>query len=386
MRAVIIILDGVGIGHSPDADRYGDLGAETVQHIAEKMGGMFWRNMWRLGLANIFPIEGMARNFNPEGAFGRMIEKSAGKDSTSGHWELAGLIVKKPFPVYPDGFPDEIIEPFQRAIGRKVLWNKPASGTEIIKKLGEEHIRTGFPIVYTSADSVFQIAAHEDVVPIEQLYEWCKMAREILQGEHGVARVIARPFIGEPGTFKRTTNRHDFSLPPFDRTMLDIAKENGYSVVAVGKIYDLYAKRGFTEYIATDSNSTGIKLTIEQIGRKFDGILMTNLVDFDMLYGHRRDVVGFASALREFDNALPEIMNALCDDDILFITADHGNDPTHYGTDHTREQVPIMVYGNKVNPVDIGERETFADLGATVCEYLNVEKTVDGKSFLRTIL
>ena len=386
MRAIIIILDGVGIGHAPDADKYGDLGAQTLQHIAEKLGGIFWRNMWELGLSNIFPIEGMTRNPSPEGAFAHMVEKSAGKDSTSGHWEIGGLIVKKPFPVFPDGFPDEAIELFEKAIGREILWNKPASGTEIIKKLGEEHIRTGKPIVYTSADSVFQIAAHEKIVPVGQLYEWCEVARRILVGEYGVARVIARPFVGENGNFTRTPNRHDFSLPPFGKTMLDLAKDKGYPVVAIGKIYDLYAQQGITEHYHTDNNTDGIRQIIEQIENHRDGILMANLVDFDMKYGHRRNVIGFAAALREFDNALVEIISAMSDDDILFITADHGNDPTHYGTDHTREQVPLLIYGKNVRPISLGQRETFADLGATVCDILGTEPAANGTSFKNEIM
>ncbi len=385
MRAVIIIIDGVGIGHAPDAKEYGDFGAATLQHVAEKLGGIFWRNMWQLGLTNIYPIEGMTRNFNPIGAHGRMIEKSVGKDSTSGHWELAGLVVEKPFPLYPDGFPPEIIEPFEKAIGCGILCNKPVSGTEIINELGDEHVKTGFPIVYTSADSVFQIAAHEEIVPLEKLYEWCKIARDILQGEHAVARVIARPFVGENGRYERTVNRHDFSLPPYGKTMLDLAKDAGYPVVAIGKIFDLYAGMGITGHIGTHSNAEGIERTIEQITKIQDGILMTNLVDFDMKYGHRRNVVGFAQALREFDNKLPDIMERLSVDDVLFITADHGNDPTHYGTDHSREQVPIMVYGKKVKPVDIGERSSFADLGATVADILETEPTKFGKSFADSI-
>ncbi len=385
MRAVIIILDGVGIGNAPDADKYGDFGAATFQHTAEKMGGLFFRNMWRLGLTNIYPIEGMSPNRHPEGAFGNMIEKSVGKDSTSGHWELGGLIVKKAFPIYPNGFPDDVISKFENEIGRKILYNKPASGTEIIKLLGEEHIKTGFPIVYTSADSVFQIAAHEEIVPIEQLYNWCKIARNILQGKNNVARVIARPFIGQPGNFVRTTNRHDFSLPPFDKTMLDLTSDAGLSVIAIGKINDLFAGQGITEHYSTKGNSDGINKLIAQIKVKFDGIIMINLVDFDMLYGHRRNVVGFAAALREFDNALPNIMELLDNQDILFISADHGNDPTHYGTDHTRERVPILVYGKNVKPTNIGERTTFADLAATVCEYLGTKPAKNGKSFLNEI-
>ncbi len=386
MRAIIIVLDGVGIGDAPDAGRYGDEGAATLQHISEKLEGLVLRNLWNLGISNVCAIEGMAENKNPIGAYGKMMEKSAGKDSTSGHWELAGLIVEKPFPTYPNGFPHEIIEEFEKRIGKKALFNKPASGTEIIERLGPEHIETGNPIIYTSADSVFQIAAHEEVVPVAVLYQWCAVAREILVGEHAVARVIARPFIGEPGNFRRTHNRKDFSLPPCGKTMLDLAAETGYSVVAIGKIYDLYAGQGITEHFHSRDNAEGISLIIEQLQKAFDGILMVNLVDFDMKYGHRRNTLAFALALREFDDALPRIFYALKSDDIILITADHGNDPTHKGTDHTREMVPLLVFGKNVKPINLGTRGTFADLGATVCHYLGTRYPKDGTSFLNMMI
>jgi phosphopentomutase len=386
MRAIIFVLDGVGVGNAPDAADYGDYGTATLQHIAQKMEGFTLKNLWQFGLANIVPIEGMSRNTRNIAAFGSMVERSIGKDSTSGHWELGGLVVEKQFPLYPDGFPDEIIQKFEKAIGRKVLFNKAASGTEIIEKLGREHIETGYPIVYTSADSVFQIAAHEEIVPLKMLYDWCKIARGILSGDFAVARVIARPFIGIPPNFSRTPNRHDYSLPPFGKTMLDIASEHGFDVVAIGKIFDLYAGSGITMSLPSIENKDGIETTIDRIKKRFDGILMTNLVDFDMKFGHRRKTLDFAQALKEFDSYVPKIIEAMNDEDILFITADHGNDPTHCGSDHTREKVPILIYGSKVKPVDVGERESFADLGATVCEYLNIAAPKNGTSFANIIL
>lgn len=386
MRSVIIIMDGVGIGEAPDASLYGDSGSATIQHIAARTEGIFLPNLWDLGLGNVAPVEGMPANPEPLGAYGKMVPRSPGKDSTTGHWELAGVILEKPFPLYPNGFPAEIIEEFEKKIERKVLWNRPASGTEIIRQLGEEHIKTGFPIVYTSADSVFQIAAHIDVVPLEKLYEWCKIAREILVGEHGVSRVIARPFAGVLPTFYRTADRKDFSLPPPEPTMLDIAKEKGYKVVGIGKILDLYAGKGLTEHIPAKDDAENLDETLKQVRKRYDGILMTNLVDFDMKFGHRRNATGFYQALREFDNVLGDILDALHHDDILFISADHGNDPAHSGTDHTREMVPILAYGEKVRAVPIGTRDTFADLAATVCEYLEVNPPKYGTSFLRNIL
>ncbi len=378
MRAIVIILDGVGIGNAPDADKYGDFGAATLQHIAEKLGGIFWRNLWALGISNAVPIEGMSPNRTPLAAHGRLTEISSGKDSTSGHWELAGLVVEKPFPTYPHGFPAEIITRFEEAIGRKTLFNAAASGTEIIDRLGDEHVRTTYPIVYTSADSVFQIAAHEKIVPLETLYEWCRIARNILDGEHAVARVIARPFDGESGNYFRTPHRHDFSLPPNGKTVLRIALEANLPVVALGKIFDLYAGDGITEHHVTESNEQGIELLIEHISKSRNGLLLVNLVDFDMKFGHRRDTVGFAKALRVFDDALPRITNAMNSDDVLFITADHGNDPTHSGSDHTRERVPLLIYGERVNPINFGTRATFADMGATIATVLGIDLPAHG--------
>ncbi|MDK2793736.1 MAG: phosphopentomutase [Caldanaerobacter sp.] len=341
-RVILIVLDSVGVGELPDAYKFGDEGTNTLGHVVEKTG-IKLPTMEKLGLGNIIPLKTVAPNPNAIGAYGKMAEKSAGKDTTTGHWEIAGLIVEKPFPTYPEGFPKEIIEEFEKRIGRKVLGNKPASGTEIIKELGEEHIKTGYPTVYTSADSVFQIAAHEEVIPLEELYRMCEIAREILKGDHAVGRVIARPFIGSPGNFVRTANRKDFSLKPFGPTVLDMLKEAGYQVYAVGKIEDIFAGQGITDSIHTGNNDEGITATIEAMDAVKKGIIFTNLVDFDMVYGHRNDVNGYAKALKHFDERLPEIMLRLKEEDLLIITADHGCDPTTPGTDHTREYVPLLV-------------------------------------------
>lgn len=380
-RAIIIVLDGVGIGELPDAGKYGDEGSNTLGNVvvAENLK---LPNLEKLGLGNIEGAKGIAADPFPKGNFGKMAEKSAGKDTTTGHWEIAGIVNPKPFPVYPNGFPQSIIEQFEKAIGRKVLGNIPASGTEIINQLGDEHIRTGYPIVYTSADSVFQIAAHEEVIPLEELYKICITAREILKGEHAVGRVIARPFIGKEGKFVRTANRRDFSLKPIGKTILDHVVQKGYHVKTVGKIDDIFANQGITESVHTNGNSDGINKTIEYIKQDFPGIIFTNLIDYDMLYGHRNDVKGFAEALAEFDKRLPEILHWMKEDDILFLTADHGCDPTTPSTDHSREYVPLLVYGKKIKQgVNLGVRETFADLGATISHYLDVDFPDAGTSF-----
>ena len=322
------------------------------------------------------------------GAYGKMAEASVGKDTTTGHWEMAGIITRKPFPTFTaNGFPKEVIDAFEKAIGTKILGNYAASGTEIIKILGEEHVKSGCPIVYTSADSVFQIAAHEDVIPLERLYEMCRIAREILTGEYGVGRVIARPFTGEKGNYTRTKNRKDFSLPPTAPTMLDLAKEAGYTVAAIGKIEDIFENQGITVSDHTTNNPDGIEKTIEYLKKDFSGILFTNLVDCDMIYGHRNDVAGYMGALEYFDGKLPEILSALKEEDILFITADHGCDPTTPSTDHSREYVPLLVYGRGVKEdINLGVRKTFADLGKTVCEYLGISDSFEAESFLNEIL
>lgn len=386
-RAVIIVLDSLGIGELPDAHKYGDSGSNTLGNIVKSIRGFRLPNLEKLGISNIEDVDYLPENPNPEASFGRMAEKSAGKDTITGHWEISGIILDKPFPVYPDGFPPEIINEFERLTGTKVLGNIAASGTEIIKKLGKKHIETGYPIVYTSADSVFQIAANEDVIPVERLYEICQIARDILKGEHAVGRVIARPFIGTEGNFVRTDRRRDFSLAPPKKTLLDYISDNGYHVKAVGKIKDIFANKGITQSVHTHNNLDGIERTIEFINENFAGLIFTNLVDYDMLYGHRNDVRGYANALIEFDNKLPEILNSLKDDDILFITADHGCDPTTPSTDHSREYVPLIVYGKNLKKgVNLGTRETFADVAATITDYMGVEYKGEGESFLNLII
>jgi phosphopentomutase len=381
-RVILTVLDACGIGELPDADKYGDVGSNTLVNTAKAVGGLNLPHLEKLGLGNIDSIPGVTPQEKTLGNFGKMAETSAGKDSTTGHWEIAGLILDRPFPVYPLGFPEKIIETFQKAIGREILWNKPASGTEIIKNLGEEHIKTGKPIVYTSADSVFQIACHEDVVPVDQLYRMCRRAREILTGENGVARVIARPFIGKPGFFKRTERRKDFSLPPPEDTILDIMKKNGFQVFGIGKIEDLFAGKGLTEAIHTKSNRDGVDKLIRVMKEEFSGLLFINLIDFDMLWGHRNDVFGFARGLEEFDQRLPEILNLLREDDILFITADHGCDPTTPSTDHSREYVPLLVLGDKLKKgINLGIRESFCDIAKTLEEIFNLKGIKNGRSF-----
>ena len=390
-RAIIVVLDSVGIGALPDAADFGDAGSNTLVNIKKARPQTDLSHLCALGLGNI-QGEGVAllgKVEVPKGAFGKMAEKSIGKDTTTGHWEIAGIITKKPFPTYTEtGFPKEVIDAFEAAIGTKCIGNYAASGTVIIQDLGPEHVKTGYPIVYTSADSVFQIAAHEDVIPVEKLYEICEKARKILTGEHGVARVIARPFIGnEKEGFTRTKNRRDFSLEPTGVTILDLAKEKGMEVVAIGKIEDIFEHRGMTKADHTANNAEGIEKTLQFMKEEFAGILFTNLVDTDMIYGHRNDVEGYASALEYFDHKLPEILSLMKEEDILFITADHGCDPTTASTDHSREYVPVLVYGKKVKEgVDLGVRKTFADLGQTISDYLGLGAAFEAESFLADIL
>lgn len=381
-RAIIIVLDGVGVGELPDASEYGDEGSNTLGNIAKHIDNFTLPNLWKLGLGNIENIKGIPKNPLSKACFGKMAEKSPGKDTTTGHWEIVGIVMDNPFPTYPNGFPEPLIKEFESAIKRKVLGNIPASGTEIINRLGQKHLSTGYPIVYTSGDSVFQIAAHEDIISVEELYNMCKIARGILKGEHAVGRVIARPFIGNEGKFTRTVRRRDFSLKPPKNTLLDYIVEKGYTVKTVGKIDDIFVNQGITESIHTEGNIDGINKTISYITQKFQGLIFTNLIDYDMLYGHRNDIEGFAQALIEFDKRLPEILNNLTDSDILFITADHGCDPTTISTDHSREYVPLLVYGRNINKgKNLGIRKTFADLGATIAEYLNTNFTDEGVSF-----
>ena len=386
-RIIIIVLDSVGIGELPDAYKFGDEGSNTLVNTAKAVGGLNVPNLESFGLGKIGDIPGVSKGVDAKAFYGKMIEASAAKDTTSGHWEIMGVITEKPFPTYPEGFPDDVIKEFTTAIGRPILGNKTASGTEIIKELGEEHIRTGYPIVYTSADSVFQIAACEDVIPIESLYEMCDCARNILKGEHNVGRVIARPFIVENGIYTRTERRRDFSLLPPEETVLDKAVKKGYEVVGVGKIGDIFAHRGLTREIHATNNREGVLKTIESIREDFKGIIFTNLIDFDMKYGHRNNPEGYAEALESFDKSLPEIVDALKAGDVIIITADHGCDPTTLSTDHSREYVPLLVFGKKLNkPGSLGIRNSFADIGATVSEALLESRLDKGESFFTELI
>ena len=385
-RVIIIVMDSVGIGELPDAEKYGDKGSDTLGNISAAVKGFRLPNLQKLGLGNIDGVQGVGKYPEPSSCYGRMSEKSPGKDTTTGHWEIAGIILDRPFPVYPNGFPEDIIKKFEKAIGTKILGNYTASGTEIIEQLGSQHVKTGYPIVYTSADSVFQIAAHESVIPIERQYEICRIARGIMSGKHAVGRIIARPFTGDEGHYVRTERRHDFSLEPISTTILDNTAEKGLAVKAVRKIEDIFVGRGITQSVHTTNNSEGVNRTIEFIQQEFTGMIFTNLVDFDMIYGHRNNPQGYAEALMNFDSRIPEIINALKTDDILMITADHGCDPTTESTDHSREYVPLLVYGrNLKRGVNLGTRSTFSDIAATVSEYLSVKSTGNGISFLEMI-
>lgn len=388
-RIFLVVLDSVGIGELPDAKEYNDEGSHTL-YGASKSEFFNMPNMEKLGLFNITGVKERFQNLDLskgfDGSIARLAEKSKGKDTTTGHWEIAGIISKSPFPTYPNGFPEEVIREFEKKTGRKALCNLPYSGTEVILEYGREHMETGALIVYTSADSVFQIAAHEEVVPVKELYRYCEIARDMLQGEHGVGRVIARPFVGEYPNYTRTANRHDYSLAP-SLTMLDQLADSGLDVLGVGKIYDIFAGKGITDTVRTKSNEEGIEKLIERINREFTGLCFVNLVDFDMVYGHRNDSDGYAKALSYFDSQLPIILEALKDDDILIITADHGCDPSTPSTDHSREYVPMIAYGKRIKRNnDLGTRESFADIAATILEYFNVKQQVAGTSFLKDIL
>lgn len=383
-RVFLIVLDSFGIGEMEDAAEYGDKGTNTIGSVSSSSYFQV-PNLKKLGLFNIEGVECQKKEpvEAPQACIARMREASKGKDTTIGHWEIAGMISENPLPTYPNGFPRELLDAFSRQTGRGVLCNKPYSGTEVIKDYGVEHMQTGDLIVYTSADSVFQIAAHEDVVPLETLYEYCKMARELLQGEHAVGRVIARPFVGEAGNFTRTANRHDYSLVPPRTTMLDQLKAAGKDVIAVGKIKDIFAGKGITEFTYTKGNAEGIEKTLEYLDRDFEGLCFVNLVDYDMLYGHRNDIDGYAKAMAYFDEKLPMLIEKLREDDVLIITADHGCDPGYtVTTDHSREHTPMLMYGKKIKPVNLGTRDSFADIAATVLAYLGVKQEVSGKSML----
>jgi phosphopentomutase len=384
-RVALIVLDSLGMGEMPDAAAWGDAGADTLGHICESRE-VSLPNLRAWGLGNVRRLAGVPPVESPRGSFGRCALRSNGKDTTTGHWEMAGIILEKAFPTYPKGFPPDVIDKFITETGVPgILGNYAASGTEIIKELGEEHVRTGKPIVYTSADSVFQIAAHEGVVPIPRLYEICEAARNILRGEHEVGRVIARPFEGEPGAFKRTENRHDYAVPPPRDMLLPVLSNAGLDVIAVGKISSIYDAAGVTKELPGKNNDQSIDETIRALEDDTRGLIFSNLVDFDMLYGHRRDVEGYARALEHFDSRLPEIEGAMRDDDLLVITADHGNDPTYRGTDHTREYAPLLVYGKKAKAgVNFGDRASLADIGQTVADNFGLRLGA-GESFLREI-
>ena len=385
-RVFLIVLDSCGIGAMPDAGKFGDINVNTLAACATSQK-LHIPNMIKAGLGNIDGVSCLPKEAAPTGAYARLTESSMGKDTTIGHWEIAGIVSPDPLPTYPNGFPEEVLKPFMEQTGRGVLANAPWSGTAVIDEYGQQHMQTGDLIVYTSADSVFQIAAHEDIVPPEQLYEYCRIARKILQGKHGVGRVIARPFVGTPGNFKRTANRHDFSLEPPAKTLPEAVKDAGLASIGVGKIHDIFAGIGLTDYVYNKSNADGMAHTDHYARQDFTGLCFVNLVDFDMQFGHRRDIDGYANALTEFDGWLGQFMEKLGDEDVVMITADHGCDPAYTATtDHTREYVPLLVLGKQVKPVNLGTRASFADIAATVAELLNISLPTPGKSFKKEIL
>ncbi|HSQ88431.1 phosphopentomutase [Romboutsia sp.] len=387
-RVIWVIIDSVGIGALPDSKKFGDEGVNTLGNIVKVHNDIKIPNLLNLGIGNIDGVNFIEGINNPIGTFGKCSEVSQGKDTTTGHWEMTGVLVETPFKTFENGFPKEIIDEFEKKTGRKVVGNKPASGTAILDEYGEHQMKTGDVIVYTSADSVFQIAAHEEIIPLDELYKMCEIAREIMMGDNAVARVIARPYVGEgTGTFTRTSNRRDYSLNPFEPTVLDNIKEAGLDVIGVGKIEDIFNGQGITEAIHTKDNMDGVDETINYIKKDNKGLIFTNLVDFDSKYGHRRDTKGYKEALEEFDARIPEIIDAMNDDDILIINADHGNDPTYKGTDHTREYIPLLVYGKTIKEgLNLGIRNSFADIGATVAEILNIEAPKNGQSFKKDII
>ncbi|WP_371018614.1 phosphopentomutase [Pseudalkalibacillus sp. JSM 102089] len=386
-RVFLVVMDSVGIGEAPDADQFDDLGADTLGHIADHMNGLKMPNMEKLGLGNIRELNGISKAVKPMAHYTKMMEASNGKDTMTGHWEIMGLHIEQPFRTFPNGFPDDLISELESRTGRKIIGNKPASGTEILVELGEEHMKTGALIVYTSADSVLQIAAHEDVVPLDELYHICEIAREMTKAEeYMVGRVIARPFEGKAGNFKRTSNRHDYALKPFGHTVMNELKDNEKDVIAIGKISDIYDEEGVTKSLRTKSNMDGMDKLLETQQMQFEGISFLNLVDFDALYGHRRDPQGYGEALEEYDERLTEVLDRMEEDDLLLITADHGNDPIHHGTDHTREYVPLLAYHKGIKEaVDLGIRDTFADIGATIADNFDVTLPKHGTSFLKKL-
>ncbi|MYL19490.1 phosphopentomutase [Halobacillus litoralis] len=386
-RVFLVVMDSVGIGEAPDAGKFGDEGADTLGHIAAHMNGLNMPHMGELGLSNIRSIQGIEKASAPKAHYTTMVEASNGKDTMTGHWEIMGLYIDQPFRTFPDGFPDELLDQIKEKTGRGIVGNKPASGTEIIKELGGHHMETGDLIIYTSADSVLQIAAHEDVVPPEELFEICEFCREITKDEkYMVGRIIARPFIGEPGAFERTSNRHDYALKPFGRTVMNDMADAGLDVVALGKISDIYDGEGVTEAVRTKDNMDGMDQLVKSMDKDFHGMSFLNLVDFDAKYGHRRDPQGYGEALEAYDERLPEVLEKMEDDDLLIITADHGNDPVHHGTDHTRELVPLIVYHKGIDQgKELEQRRTFADIGATVSDNFNIQMPEHGQSFLKDI-
>ncbi|WLR60356.1 phosphopentomutase [Guptibacillus hwajinpoensis] len=386
-RVFLVVMDSVGIGEAPDADQFDDLGADTLGHIADHMNGLKMPNMEKLGLGNIRELNGVSKADKPMAHYTKMMEASNGKDTMTGHWEIMGLHIEQPFRTFPNGFPDDLISELESRTGRKIIGNKPASGTEILVELGEEHVKTGALIVYTSADSVLQIAAHEDVVPLDELYHICEIAREMTKAEeYMVGRVIARPFEGEVGNFKRTSNRHDYALKPFGHTVMNELKDNEKDVIAIGKISDIYDEEGVTKSLRTKSNMDGMDKLLETQQMQFEGISFLNLVDFDALFSHRRDPQGYGEALEEYDERLTEVLERMEEDDLLLITADHGNDPIHHGTDHTREYVPLLAYYKGIKEgTDLGIRKTFADIGATIADNFEVKLPEHGKSFLEKL-
>ncbi len=385
-RVFLFVLDSCGAGEMPDAAKFGDFGVNTLRSCATS-DKLHIPNLRAAGLGNIDGLEFLGPVDQPTGAYCKLAESSMGKDTTIGHWEIAGVVSPEPLPTYPNGFPEEVLKPFREATGRGVLANAPWSGTAVINEYGDEHVRTGDLIVYTSADSVFQIAAHEDVVPVEQLYEYCRIARKILRGRHGVGRVIARPFVGSSGNYTRTANRHDFSLEPPRKTMLDAFKDAGLDSLAVGKIYDIFAGQGTTEHVYTKGNTDGMAKAMAYAERDFTGLCFINLVDFDMLYGHRRNIDGYAAALTEFDGWLAEFLKKMGPEDLVMITADHGCDPAYTATtDHTREYIPLLVLGQQVKPVNLGTRSCFANIAATICELFDLPLETEGESFGKEIL
>lgn len=386
-RIFLIVLDSVGIGEAPDAEKFGDKGAHTLENIAQSMNGLTLPHLETLGLSNIEPITGVQPVKTPKATYTKMQEASVGKDTMTGHWELMGLRIDEPFQTFPEGFPEDLINKLEEQTGRKIIGNKPASGTVILDELGKEHMETGALIVYTSADSVLQIAAHESVVPIEELYEICETARRLtMEPPYMVGRVIARPFIGEEEAFVRTPNRHDYALKPFSKTVLDTLKEAGLDVISLGKIADIFDNEGITAAIRTESNNDGVEKLLQTMDQSFTGLCFLNLVDFDAVYGHRRDPIGYGEALETFDAQLPEILEKVGQDDLLIITADHGNDPTHSGTDHTREYVPLLIYSPQIQQgKELPVRNTFSDVGATIAENFTVQLPTYGKSFLYDI-